>query len=849
MFETNKKTWLPLFLALIALSLLVPNQPLQIYSFHQLSPVPPPYTPALLTFNITKYVIILGDSNWVNAVTPLAEWKTYKGIPTEIYTTDYIYQNYAGEDNASKIRNFLKDLYRSKGIQWVLLVGDVDKVPIRNFTIGTNKVPSDYYYAALDGSFDNDMDGEYGEPGEIDWMPELYVGRIPVSTTDELNVFINKTLTYEKYLYMHNTEWLNKFVLAGGEINSLQDIQGWRAKLASVGSIPLPPLEMILLAYDTKRNFSNLTSFIEIVEGGASIVDICSHGSPTALYCSSHLPIFLNSASAARLSNGPRLPLFFISACEAGRIDYSSDSIAEALLKNPCGGAIAVIAPTRITFGGDTIDDAADTFLDHLFFKLFFSSSPPFTHRPGYALYESKKEFYLTHRSLVERDVNRAQLFVEYILLGDPEVPICCGPMRDLKISVEGNLAPGKRAIIKVSDGSSVVSGALVCLQGRDYYRVYLTDKNGEIHFPCPEQGVYVVTVTKEGFAPAQTSIVVGTPIRILVDEYHHESSHYMEFWNNTSKLRAILNASLLYFQALYDSQVTPEVLEGFHILVIYCPSRNYTESEVSAILDFVMSGGGLLLIGENDPDSLEYLNILSSLFNVSFSICSKTGFTTARCIKSPQTFRAKEVLLKDHGKIDGGRPIIVAQESIIVGSCINWGRGRVAFLSDLDFLKDDVILEKDNVQLFKSLCKWLANSPTPPQFNITLPTKVEKGKTVSLNVTATHPYDIVSLTIMVVTDRENFTNTSLGNVASLQFDTLKLRDDRVLIYAVAVTGNGETYMSDVVSLLITEHKLVLELPLIITQRNIWLPPVFLSMFTLSLIMLSFLQRKSSSSN
>ncbi|MEM1798690.1 MAG: hypothetical protein QXX87_05655, partial [Candidatus Jordarchaeales archaeon] len=170
-------------------------------------------------------------------------------------------------------------------------------------------------------------------------------------------------------------------------------------------------------------------------------------------------------------------------------------------------------------------------------------------------------------------------------------------------------------------------------------------------------------------------------------------------------------------------------------------------------------------------------------------------------------------------------------------------------FLSDLDFLKDDVILEKDNVQLFKSLCKWLANSPTPPQFNITLPTKVEKGKTVSLNVTATHPYDIVSLTIMVVTDRENFTNTSLGDVASLQFDTLKLRDDRVLIYAVAVTGNGETYMSDVVSLLITEHKLVLELPLIITQRNIWLPPVFLSMFTLSLIMLSFLQRKSSSSN
>ncbi|MBS7287196.1 MAG: hypothetical protein KIH01_00180 [Candidatus Freyarchaeota archaeon] len=827
-----------MILALLASPIL--NQPPQIYSLYPASPPSPPYTPAILTTNSVRYIIIVGDQSWIDAIRPFAEWKTLKGLPAEIYTTNSIYENYTGEDGASKIRNFLKDLYISKGARWVLLVGDVDKIPIRNFSVGNNIVPSDYYYAALDGSFDDDKDGRYGEPGEIDWIPELYVGRVPVSSIDELNVFINKTLTYEQHLLLRSGEWTGRVLLAGGEISYSQDIQGWRAKLAALQAFPLPPSGTVLLAYDSKRQFNNLTesSFIDAIENeGAAVVDICSHGSPTALYISQSGTSFFTSTAAGNLSNGYHLPLFFISACSAGYIDGESDSIAESLLKNPKGGAIAVIAPTRTSFGGDTLKDAADTFFDYTFFKIFFSADPPLTRRPGYALYEAKKEYYESYVHLVKSEAMYTQLFLEYILLGDPELPVYFGLPKILNVTVEGLLVPGQRITLKISDGRSPVSGAYVCIQGWNYYHTYLTDENGMVHLPCPERGLYNITVTKEGFFPTQTSIEVGTPIRILVDEFHQQEP--LEFWNSTLLLRGTLNASLFHFQKL-ETQITPAILKEFDALIVYYPSGDYNDNELEAILDFVRSGGGLIIIGENDPSLAYNANKLASIFNINFLTCDPSGPVAARCIKAPQTFRANEVLLCNNGKIEGGTPILVVQGSIIVASCISWGNGRVAFISDLDLWKDELVAEKDNIQLFKSLCEWLVGDLAPVQFSMVIPLEVRKGEIFSLNVTADHPYDIINLMVVAISGQGTFTNISQKNTVSLQLDTLELENE-VIIYAIAVTGNGKVYISDATLITITERKISLNLPLVISRQDTWRIPLSITVATMVFLVLALL--------
>jgi len=838
--KTFRKAAIPLFLIISLLASPVLNQPPQLYSLFSIHPQSSPYTPAFLLDNETKYVIILGDASWINSVLPLAEWKTLKGIPAEIYTVESIYQNYTGEDNASKIRNFLKDLYVSKKLQWALLVGDVDKIPIRFFTMGSTLVPSDYYYAALDGSFDEDHDGHYGELGEIDWTPELYVGRIPVSSIDELESFVNKTLTYEQYLYLYSGEWTGNVLLAGGEISSSQDIQGWRAKQATVKAFPQLS-DYTLLTYDSIREFKNLTeqSFISKINEGAAIVDICSHGRETALYISQIGSPFLNSTTAEALSNGYRLPLFFISACLAGCIDSNTDSVAESLLKNPGGGAIAVIASTRTTFGGDTLNDAADTFFDYTFFRIFFSADQPFTHRPGYALYEAKKEYYKSYKNLLESNTTYTQLFIEYILLGDPELPVCFGPLKSLNVNIDGRLVPGKEITLKVSDGNSPVNGAYVCIQGWNYYHTYLTDKNGEVHLPCPERGIYNVTVTKEVFSPAQISIEVGTPIKILIDEYHQQDYH-LEFWNNTSILRTTLNACLFHFEIL-ETQITLGTLKNFNVLIVYYPSQNYTEDELEAIRNFIQSGGSLLIIGENDPALASNANKLASYFNIAFSTSSLSGTVTAKCIKAPQTFRTNEVLLKDPGKVEGGTPILITSydaQEFIIASCIKWYNGRVAFVSDLDLWKNTSIREKDNFQLFKSLCEWLAGDLAPAQFNISAPSEARKGETVSINITADHPYNIINLTIIVVSSQRIITNTSQKSIVHLQLDTTELGGN-ILVYAVAVTENGEIYVSDAKSITVIEDRIPLNLPLTVSQQATWQIPIMVTITaTMTIILL-----------
>ncbi len=829
-----RKIAFPLFLIIIFISPLALNTPSHFYFLYHTSPQSPPFTPVLLLTNSTKYVIIVGDSSWTEIVAPLADWKTRKGIPAEIYTVDWIYQHYEGVDNASKIRNFLKDLYTSTGIQWVLLLGDVDRIPIRYFTVGSSLIPSDYYYAALDGSFDNDNDGNYGEPGEIDWHPELYVGRVPVSSEGELNVFINKTLTYEQYLSLHADGWISNILLVGGEISRSLDIQGWRAKLAA--SKVIPATNVTLITYDSIRQYNNLTenSFVKQINEGAAIVNICSHGSSTQLYISGTGPAFFTPTTVNSISNGYRLPFFFISACSAGYVDWTSDSTAESLLKDGDGGAIAVVASTRTSFGGDTINDAADTFLDYAFFKNLFSAPPPFTCRPGYALYKAKEEYYMSYTNLVEGNSTYTQEFLEYILLGDPEIPLCLGTIKQLNVEIDGSLSPGHRVTLRVSDGASPVSGAYVCVQGWNYYRTYLTDENGEVLFPCPERGTYNITITKEGFSPAYTSINVGTPVKILVDEYHQQGQHHLEFWNDTLLLRSTLNASLFQFKTL-DSQIKLDSLRNFDILVIYYPSMSYAPEEVEAIREFVRSGGGLLIIGENDPNLLGNVNEIASLFNVKIQPSTSSDTVNAQCIKSPLTYKVNRVTLSGSGIVSGGSPILVTAQGEVASSYTVFGHGRVVFISDLDLWKNSLVGENDNLQLFKSMCEWLAKQSTPPDFNITVQSPVKKGEKINVTVTVDHPYGIESLTVIILNNQEAITNTTLGGTTCFQLDTMNIKGE-IKFYVIALTGNGKTYTSDVLSIRVSESRLPVNLPLVISSES-WQLPLTVTVITILLIL------------
>ena len=80
----------------------------------------------------------------------------------------------------------------------------------------------DLYFAALNGSWNSDLDEWWGEPGEADLLAEVFVGRAPVDSEQELSNFVNKTLTYEK----SNAPYLKKVLMAGQFLDVTLDICG-----------------------------------------------------------------------------------------------------------------------------------------------------------------------------------------------------------------------------------------------------------------------------------------------------------------------------------------------------------------------------------------------------------------------------------------------------------------------------------------------------------------------------------------------------------------------------------------------------------------------------------------------
>jgi hypothetical protein len=152
------------------------------------------------TQKIEMIIITRDQPDEIAVMQKLADWKTSKGVPTKIVNqTEFM--TYSGRDTQEKIRNCIKYYYNTYNIKWVLLAGDTNLIPIRyvynpdtvivpDFNeekMGETDKPTDYYYADLTGNWDNNNNGRFGESlvyasaDEIDWDPEVYVGRFPES--------------------------------------------------------------------------------------------------------------------------------------------------------------------------------------------------------------------------------------------------------------------------------------------------------------------------------------------------------------------------------------------------------------------------------------------------------------------------------------------------------------------------------------------------------------------------------------------------------------------------------------------------------------------------------------------
>lgn len=295
--------------------------------------------------------LLITKSNLVTAFQPLLDQKILDGLAVKVMTVETITNSYPGRDVAEKIRNGIRYAYTNWGITYVLLGGDTATVPTRygyaymgSLTFDY-QVPTDLYYACLDGSWDHNGNNIFGEPtdgetgGEIDLLAEVFVGRAPVDTAAEVGLFVQKTLRYETQAHPHRTNVLFMAEYLTGSATS----QGWNM------FVPLLPI------------FTNTYQIARLDDAPWTTPQWGRTEAIAALNTSPHLALFnghgdtdammrLYTEDLVEVTN--QWPFLTYSVgCNAGEFDndkFSPDCIGEELLKGSAHGSFAAVLNSRL---------------------------------------------------------------------------------------------------------------------------------------------------------------------------------------------------------------------------------------------------------------------------------------------------------------------------------------------------------------------------------------------------------------------------------------------------------------------------------------------------------------------
>jgi len=386
------------------------------------------------------------------------------GFTVYVKYVDDIVNEYSGEDTPEKIRNCIIDYYWNYDVSYVLLIGDADpddlsmgyaldktwEVPTRYvynpdpdngydeyFTgLPNDYTPTDYYYAGLDGTWDSDNDGNYGESrtysdtgvDEADWFTEVYVGRVAVRTPADAENYVNKLISYYNSFPVRNRQML----LLGAELydsdpNYYTD-GAWLCEKVK----KIYPLE--ISKYSLYESGGNLTydNVIIYLNYDPIFVHSSSHGSPDKLWLYRTYD-WLADTSTPNYISGTGI-IWYAEACLSGAYDMDETlyvvSFAEAMIRDPDGSSIAHIASTRVSW--IYISEWYLYGLDGRQYWLFWYwlyelSKEGVTPRPGLALYQAKMNYYIQYSDIVSSYEDHRKVLFAQMLLGDPATPVTKG--------------------------------------------------------------------------------------------------------------------------------------------------------------------------------------------------------------------------------------------------------------------------------------------------------------------------------------------------------------------------------------------------------------------------------------
>ncbi|NLH47034.1 MAG: hypothetical protein GX444_00365, partial [Myxococcales bacterium] len=319
--------------------------------------------------NGAEYVI-LTDPAFVDPAQDLADWKILQGYDTEIYTTDEV------GTTAAAIKAWVQEAYDTwdPAPEFVLFIGDSEHITP---TYDDPYIASDLYYFTVDGS---------------DIFADIAYARITADTVEELQKHITDIINYQRYpivdsafytnsyhaayfqhqgggyeerRFLRTTEetyqWFNQYMadspftphriyVTEAAVTPRfwnQDVYLWTASWWTYSTVDIVPELLRANGFAWNGGASDITA---AVNGGTSFLTHRDHGDTDGWSD----PAFVTNQVLA-LTNGDKQPIVWSINCLTGYFDNddkNGECFSEAWERNVNGGAVGVLASTRVSYSG-----------------------------------------------------------------------------------------------------------------------------------------------------------------------------------------------------------------------------------------------------------------------------------------------------------------------------------------------------------------------------------------------------------------------------------------------------------------------------------------------------------------
>lgn len=294
--------------------------------------------------------LILSTNTYATAANSFAEWKRLMGFNVHVILRD--------DWTSASVKSTVSDAYSNMpALYYLLIIGDHDDVPAHSSLLEITHV-TDFFYRCMDN----------------DYTPEIYSGRLSVSTPEEaINVvekiigyeqnppinsaFYNNGLhctyfqdkdhdSYEDTRFVITTEEVRTYVMSQGK--SIQRIYNapstvtplyWNEFYTWDTTIPIPD-ELKKPAFPWDGNDVKIRNSIN---NGVFYVLHRGHGD-----VSFWVDPFYSRNDISELSNGNLLPVVFSINCKTGKFD--ENCFSETFLRKSNGGCVAIYGATENSY-------------------------------------------------------------------------------------------------------------------------------------------------------------------------------------------------------------------------------------------------------------------------------------------------------------------------------------------------------------------------------------------------------------------------------------------------------------------------------------------------------------------